>query len=192
MTRAAKEGQPETVTDGEIIGRICDGETRLFDELVRRYQDRVYGMTGRFVGHGADAEDLAQEAFLKAFRGLEGFKGHAKFSTWLYRITFNLCMDWLRRNRKPGRRTASIDAAAEVADGTADLGKCLLAAEERNEVRKAVDRLPERYRTVVILLYYQELSYDQIGSVLDIPIKTVETRLYRARQMLRKTLRDPG
>jgi len=127
VTRAAKEGQPETVTDGEIIGRVCGGETRMFDELVRRYQDQVYGMAARFVGQAADAEDIAQEVFLKAFRGLRGFKGDAKFSTWLYRITFNLCTDWLRRNRKPGRAESPFEDETTAALGAADVGEGLLA-----------------------------------------------------------------
>jgi RNA polymerase sigma-70 factor (ECF subfamily) len=192
VTRAAKEGQPETVTDGEIIGRVCGGETRMFDELVRRYQDQVYGMAARFVGQAADAEDIAQEVFLKAFRGLRGFKGDAKFSTWLYRITFNLCTDWLRRNRKPGRAESPFEDETTAALGAADVGEGLLASEERREIRKALDGLPEKYRTVVTLLYYQRLSYEQIGAILDVPTKTVETRLYRARRMLRETLGDRG
>ncbi len=192
MTRAAKKGRPETVTDGEIIGRVCGGETRLFDELVRRYQDQVYGMVERFVGQQADAEDVAQEVFLKAFRGLGGFKGDAKFSTWLYRITFNMCTDWLRKNRKPERRELPMQDEDCVADATVDLGEGMLASEERKEIRKALDGLPEKYRTVVTLLYDERLSYEQIGAILDVPTKTVETRLYRARRMLRETLGGRG
>lgn len=180
------------MTDGEIIGRVCSGETRMFDELVRRYQDQVYAMAARFVGQPADAEDIAQEVFLKAFRGLEAFKGDAKFSTWLYRITFNLCTDWLRRNRKPGRATLSIDQGTQIPDAGNDVGESILAAEKRTEIRKALDALPERYRTVLTLLYDQELSYDQIGSILEVPTKTVETRLYRARRILRERLGDGG
>ena len=160
----------------------------MFDELVRRYQDRVYGMAARFVGQPSDAEDIAQEVFLKAFRGLEGFKGDAKFSTWLYRITFNLCTDWLRRTRRPGRRTTSLSEGLDVQDSAPGLGEDVLAAERRKEVRAALEGLPERYRTVVTLLYYNKLSYEQIGTILELPPKTVETRLYRARRMLREKL----
>ncbi len=128
-------------SDGELIERVQKGETRRFADLVSRYQDPVYSMALRFVREEGDAEDIAQEAFLRAYRGLEGFKGDAKFSTWLYRITWNLCTDWLRRNRKPGRATAAIDDAAFLADGRVDLEEGLLAEEEKRKVREALDGL---------------------------------------------------
>lgn len=176
------------MTDEQIIGRVRGGETRLFEELVRRYQGQVYGMAARLVGGRGDAEDVAQEAFLKAFRGLEGFKGDAKFSTWLYRITWNVCTDWLRRNRKPGRRPSSIDETPEVADSRVDVAGSLVESERREEIRRALDGLPDKYRSVVTLMYFQKMSYDQISAVLGLPLKTIETRLYRARRMLREAL----
>ncbi len=176
------------MTDEQIVDRVRSGETRLFDQLVRRYQDPVYGMAARFVGAGADAEDVAQEVFLKVFRSLAGFKGEAKFSTWLYRVTFNQCADWLRRNRRPGRRAAGIDEAGEVRDGRVDLEGSLLESEEKERVNRALASLDERYRSVIVLLYYQKLPYEEIATILGVPIKTVETRLYRARKMLRKAL----
>jgi RNA polymerase sigma-70 factor (ECF subfamily) len=176
-------------SDDELIGRVRAGETRLFAELVRRYQDPVYGMALRFAGSTSDAQDIAQESFLRAFRGIAGFKGEARFSTWLYRITYNLCADWLRRQRKPGRpgRFAEAD---DVADDRVDLEEGLLAREEREKVRRALDGLDEIYRSVILLLYYQKLSYGQIAGVLGVPVKTVETRLYRARRMLREALEE--
>ena len=179
-------------TDDELIERVRRGETRLFALLVVRYQDPVYGMALRFVRSASDAEDLAQEAFLRAYRGLEGFKGDARFSTWLYRITWNLCTDWLRRNRKPARASVALDDDADVADGRVDLEEGLLAAEERRKVRQALVGLAEKYRSVLILMYYQKMSYDQIASVLGAPMKTVETRLYRARKLLRQSLQREG
>ena len=179
-------------SDGELVERVRKGETRCFADLVHRYQDPVYGMALRFVRGDRDAEDIAQEAFLRAYRGLEGFKGDSKFSTWLYRITWNLCADWLRRNRRPGRSPVAIDEAAELADGRVDLEQGLLADEEKRKVREALDGLDDRYREVLILLYYQKMSYDQIAAVLDVPMKTVETRLYRARKLLKERLLRVG
>ena len=175
-------------SDEQIVDRVRAGETRQFAELVRRYQDMVFGMAKRFVGSPTDAEDIAQEAFLRVHRGLEGFKGDARFSTWLYRITFNLCADWLRRHRRPGRLSVSLDEAGEVEDSRADVERGILDEEQRRSVCLALEDLDEKYRSVVILLYYQKLSYEQIAEVLDVPLKTVETRLYRARRILRVTL----
>ncbi len=187
-----EETRQERRSDEQIVDRVRAGETRQFGELVRRYQDMVYGMAKRFVGSGVDAEDVAQEVFLRVHRGLEGFKGEARFSTWLYRITFNLCSDWLRRHRKPGRAGAFLEDAGEIEDSGADVEAGLLNEEERRRVRSALGDLDEKYRSVVILLYYQKLSYEQIAAVLDVPLKTVETRLYRARRLLRERLEGPG
>jgi RNA polymerase sigma-70 factor (ECF subfamily) len=187
-----ESAKPQRQTDEELIDRVRRGETRFFAELVGRYQDPVYGMARRFVRSAGDAEDLAQEAFLRAFRGLAAFKGDARFSTWLYRITWNLCADWLRRNRKPGRAPVTLERAGDMADGRIDLEGGVLAAEERRKVRQALDGLDEKYRVVLILLYYQKLSYDQIASVLAVPMKTVETRLYRARKLLKESLTRAG
>ena len=177
------------MTDGEIIDRcVRGGETRRFADLVHRYQDRVYGMALRATGRAEDAEDVAQEVFLAAYRGLAGFKGDAEFSTWLYRIAWNRAADWLRRNRRPGRRTEPLDAAEEIADGGAGPDADLLRSEDRRRLARAVEGLEERYRAVIELLYFQDLPYEQMAAVLDVPVRTVETRLYRARRLLRTRL----
>lgn len=160
----------------------------MFTELVQRHQDDVYGLALRFTVIPGDAEDIAQEAFLKAFRGLSAFKGTAKFSTWLYRIAYNLCIDWRRKNNRTARRDISLEEAGETADGRASVERDLLAEEDRARVKRAVDALKEPYRNVITLCYYQKLSYEEISAVLDVPLKTVETRLYRARGILRETL----
>ena len=180
------------MTDEQIIDRVRKGETRLFEQLVRRYQDPVFGMAARFTGSRSDAEDVAQEVFLKVFRSLAGFKGESKFSTWLYRITFNLSADWLRRNRRPARRAAPIEEAGEVRDARVDLEASLLASEERERVSRAIDALDERYRSVIVLLYYQKLPYEEIAAIMGLPVKTIETRLYRARRILREALATGG
>jgi RNA polymerase sigma-70 factor (ECF subfamily) len=175
-------------SDEQIVERVRAGDTSEFAELVLRYQDTVYGMARRFVESSADAEDIAQEAFLRVHRGLEGFKGDARFSTWLYRITWNLCADWIRRHRKPGRASVGLDDTADIEDRRTDIEEGLLDEEQRRSVRQALSALDEKYRSVITLLYYQKLSYEQIAEVLDVPLKTVETRLYRARKLLRASL----
>jgi len=187
-----ERAKPTAKSDDELVRRVQKGETRLFAELVGRYQDAVYGMAVRFVRSTAEAEDIAQEAFLRAYRGLPGFKREARFSTWLYRITWNLCADWMRRQRGLRRASAPLEDAREVADGAADVEGDLVHAQEKRAVRAAVDRLDGKYRDVVTLLYYQKLSYEEIADVLQCPLKTVETRLYRARRMLKASLEKAG
>jgi RNA polymerase sigma-70 factor, ECF subfamily len=179
-------------SDAELVERVQKGETRRFAELLSRYQDRVFSLALRFVRGEKDAEDISQEAFLRAYRGLEEFRRDSKFSTWLYRITWNLCADWLRHNRKPGRTAVAIDDASDLADGRVDLEQGLLAEEEKEKVRAALDGLDEKYRTVLVLHYYQRMPNDQVAAVLEVPVKTVETRLYRARKLLRESLQRAG
>jgi RNA polymerase sigma-70 factor (ECF subfamily) len=191
---APRNARIEQVTDSDeqILARVRAGETRQFENLVRRYQDAVYGMALRFMGSPVEAQDIAQEVFLRVHRGLEGFKGDARFSTWLYRITFNLCSDSLRRKRRPGRASVSLEDAGEIQDRRAGLEQGLLDDEQKRAVRAALEGLDEKYRSVLILLYYQELSYEQIAAVLQCPLKTVETRLYRARRQLRTVMEREG
>jgi RNA polymerase sigma-70 factor (ECF subfamily) len=179
-------------SDERILARVRAGETRRFQELVLRYQDAIYGLAVRFVGNPSEAQDIAQEVFLRVHRGLEGFKGEARFSTWLYRITFNLCSDALRRRRRPDRASVSLEDAGEIQDRRAGLEQGILDNEQRRAVRAALEGLDEKYRAVLILLYYQELSYEQIAAVLQCPLKTVETRLYRARRQLRTVAEREG
>jgi RNA polymerase sigma-70 factor (ECF subfamily) len=145
-------------------------------------------MALRATGRPEDAEDLAQDVFLSVFRGLEGFKGEAQFTTWLYRIAWNRCADWLRRNRKPGRREMRLEEADDVADGRADPAAEALGKDARHRLRQEIDGLEEHYRSVVELSCIQGLSYAQVGAALGLPVKTVETRLYRARRLLRERL----
>ena len=178
------------MTDEQIIERVRSGETRLFAELVRRHQDRVHSMALRATGKPEDAEDLAQEVFLAVFRGLGGFKGDAKFTTWLYRVAWNRSADWLRRHRGPLRRTASLEEADDVEDPRADPAGEVFDKEDRRRLRQAIDGLDEHYRSVVELACFQGLSYEQAGAVLGVPVKTVETRLYRARKLLRELMKE--
>ena len=186
MVSLVEEALPGPMTDEEIIQRVQKGETRHFEQLVRRHKDAVYGMAARFVGRGPDAEDVAQEVFLKAFRSLAGFKGDAQFTTWLYRVAWNRCADWLRRNRKPGRRTAQLEEADGLADEKADPAEAAIGVDDRLRMRRALDSLDDLYRPVVELACIQGLSYAEVGAALGLPVKTVETRLYRARRLLRQ------
>lgn len=174
------------MTDEELVDFVCRGETRHFEELVRRHQDAVYSMASRYASAAGDVEDIAQEVFLRAFRSIGSFRREAKFSTWLYRITYNMCVDWARKKRS--RPSLPLEEGGDVADRRTDVEAEVLAGQEREEVQRAAGELEERYRSVIMMYYYEELSYEDIASVLGIRPKTVETRLYRARKALRRAL----
>jgi RNA polymerase sigma-70 factor (ECF subfamily) len=181
-------------SDEELVEACQAGESSAFDVLVARWEDKIRGAAFRLLGSEEEARDAAQEAFLKAYRGLPSFKREARFSSWLYQIAVNLCRDRLRRRK--GRRLVSLDALEEV-------GPVLAArepaahdlAEEidlRRAVRRAIGALPEEQREVVILKEYQGLTFLEIAQALELPVSTVKTRLYRGLGQLRLQLQNDG
>lgn len=184
-------------TDEELVAAVQGGDSSAFDELVRRWERKIRGAVYRVVGSEEEARDVTQEAFLKAFRGLGGFKSEARFSSWLYQIALNLSRDKLRRRKL--RDHASLDAMEE--DGHA--GPALVsrapdahAQFQRNDlaqrVAAAVAALPDDQREVIVLKEYQDLTFVEIAEVLELPVSTVKTRLYRGLTLLRERLEQQG
>lgn len=174
--------------DGGQIRRAQAGDPEAFAELVRTYQGAVYSLALRIAGNAEDARDLAQEAFFKVYLALPGYRFDAPLRTWLLRIVTNHCLDWLRRRPPP---SFPLDAAGD----TPSLGTTDAEAESRitaEALRHAVRQLPPHYQVTVILHYTQDLSYREIADVLRIPVRTVETRLARARALLRRRLGPIG
>ena len=181
-------------TDEELVEACQGGEGSAFDVLVGRWEDRIRGAAYRFLGSEEEARDVAQEAFLKAYRSLSGFKREARFSSWLYQIATNLCRDRLRRRKT--RATVSLEeleeagpVMVETRPGAHDQ---LLAMYMARAVREAVESLPEEQREVVILKEYQDLTFLEIAQALDVPVSTVKTRLYRGLGQLRRHLEREG
>ena len=182
-------------SEAEIIAAIIAGETQLYHELVRPYERSVYMMALSYMKNEADAEDVAQEAFIKAFRNLSTFRGDAKFSTWLISITLNEARNRLRRQSIV--RMQSLDEPSNE-DGAVspallrDWREIPSEAVEREEVRtlikKAVETLPEIYRQVFLLRDVEELDVNETAHTLSISISNVKVRLHRARMMLQKEL----
>lgn len=176
-------------TDGDIVAQVRSGDTRRYAVLVDRHKDRALTLALRLAGNRGEAEELVQDAFLKAFQNLEQFRGAAKFSTWFYRILYNLCMTKvLRRKGKPdmidiedSERTGSVSVEQEEPS----ILERLEDEELREIVSGEIDGLPEKFRTVITLFYVQEMSYDEIVAVVDAPMGTVKTNLFRARTMLK-------
>lgn len=168
-----------------LIARSRGGDPRAFDLLVERYQDRVYDLAYRITGHHADAQDAAQEAFVKAYRALRTFRGAASFSTWLHRIAVNAALDAVRR--RPPTRSASAETARASIDPLGDRAE---RAEVRERIHGAIAALPLDHRAVVVLRDVQGWSYEEIALIVGIPVGTVRSRLARGREALRTALAD--
>lgn len=181
-------------SDEELVAACLEGEESAFDVLVARWDRKIRGAIYRIVGSEDEARDLCQEAFLKAYRHLGTFKQEARFSSWLYQIALNLCRDRLRRRR--GRTMVSLDDADEGGFGLVESRpspfEVLEGRDLSRRVAAAVEALPEEQREVIVLKEYQGLTFLEIAQVLDVPISTVKTRLYRGLVLLRGRLEREG
>ena len=175
----------------EIIEKVLSGDTEAFEALVIEHQNKVYSLALRMVGNEEDARDMAQEAFIRAFNSLTGFRGDSKFSVWLYRLTSNICIDFIRSRAK--KRTVSMTWTDEDGD---DAGELEVPDERfspeaqlertltRESVRRGLDSLSPQYREILLLREINGLSYDEIGEALGIEPGTVKSRIFRARKKL--------
>ena len=173
--------------DQEIIESIRKGRPRDFGALVDRHKERAMTLALRLVGEREDAEEVVQDAFLRAFRSLDQFRGESKFSTWFYRILYNVCMARVTRRPKQGETVSYGDEGFDRIDSDEPSVQQTLESEEEQAVlREEITRLPETFRTALTLFYVQELSYDDMASILQMPLGTVKTNLSRGRLLLRK------
>jgi RNA polymerase sigma-70 factor, ECF subfamily len=182
-----------TRTDEELVTRATAGDLDSFNQLVTRWERPIYALAYRTLGREEDARDVVQEAFLRAFRGLRGFKGEAKFSSWLYRITLNLCRDWIRKERRAPivqvpEGTDPIDLADDQAAPTESVEELVARRELSQAVARAMAELPEEQRTAIMLKEYHGLTFQEIADLLDCPLSTVKTRLYQGLSVLRRRL----
>lgn len=180
---------PTETPDVELIEAILEGSESAFATLVDRYKDRVFRLLGRYCRDPVECEDLAQDVFLKVFRKLHTFQHESAFYTWLYRIAVNAATDHLSRASHRRMRLveddAMLDAGTDRDDGPA---APLLTAELAAVTRAIVDSLPEKFRTILVLREFEDLSYTEIAQVLQIQLGTVESRLFRARQRFKEAL----
>ena len=183
-------------TDEELVARSTGGDLDAFNQLVVRWERPIFALAYRVIGREEDARDVCQDTFLRAYRALGGFKGQAKFSSWLYRIALNLCRDWIRRERRTPVAQAPegvdlIELAGETSPS--DSVEELVA---RREIGRAVARamadLPEEQRTAIILKEYHGLTFQEIADMLECPLSTVKARLYQGLSVLRRQLARAG
>ncbi len=175
--------------DDVLVARASAGnDNPAFAELVRRHQGKVRGLLLRLTNNPSLADDLAQEVFLRAYRGLVGFEGRSRFSTWLYRIAYNVFLNHRTRTRELACLPEDYESHAAAPESELSPQRYDL----RRDLADAVTRLPERYRAVVTLYYLEDVSYPEIAEVLDLPLGTVKTHLHRAKKLLREHLHAGG
>lgn len=185
-----------TPTDTDLVAEALTGNQRAFAMLVERHRSAVHSVIYHIVKNTETAHDLAQETFIKAFSSLASYRSEYKFSTWLYKIAVNTSIDQLRRRRAPH---LSLDAPVETEDGqvTIEIPDDRMNPEielERKQqefsITTAIDDLPERYREVIQYRHQDDKSYEEIAALLGVPVGTVKARIFRAREMLKRRLKD--
>ena len=183
--------------DAALVRRCLDGDKRAFDELVKRYRDRVYGMALHLLGDKDLAEDMAQEAFLRAFQRLTLFDPNkGSFSTWLMTLTTRLCLNALKRRGLEQQWIAEQEGEtfelAELGEDALSPEEEWWAAERRLVIRKLLSTMHPMQRAILLLRYGEEMSIQEIAQVLQVPIGTVKAWLFRGREVLRRKLKEVG
>ena len=183
-----------TYTDQELVQKTLDGDMDAFSVLVQRYQKQIYSLTYRLTNDQEDARDLAQEVFIHIYKVLGKYDQNRKFFSWMYKVATNVCYNSLRRG-KP-EISVALDKVIEIAPlmvrNEAQPEEYYERRETQESVRQAVAELPEKYRVPLVLRYLEELSYKEIADYMDLPVTTIETRLYRGKAMLQKRLEILG
>jgi len=193
MSRAGPEGLPE---DRELIERCKRGDIGAFDQLFRRYTRQVYNYAFRMIPNYDDANDIAQEAFVRAFNSIRSFRGDSNFSTWLFRIVYNVSLDEIKRRK--GRYLLSLDEQLELEEDSltrqveseSPSPDELVEKQERDRIlQEAIETLPEYQKAMIVLYHMQGFSYEEIAEIVGLPIGTVKSRLNRARESLKEKLK---
>ena len=186
-TRATRPAPGLREDEREAVEACQRGEREAFDRLVERFQRDIYRLCYRYVNNHEDANDVAQEVFLKAYRAIRRFRGDSSFSTWLYRIAVNTCLNF-RSARKP--ETEELPEA--LADPRAGVAASLESEEQARRVREAIRRLPEKQRATLILKIYHDLTHEEVARILGSTVGTVKANLFHALGNLRKLVLEAG
>jgi RNA polymerase sigma-70 factor (ECF subfamily) len=182
--------------DSQLIKKAKEGDSKAYEGLLKKYKNSVFNLVYRMVRDIQEAEDLTQEAFIKAFNSLTSFNEEYAFSTWLYKIATNNCIDFFRKRKL---QTYSLDKPIqykdseihhEIPDTDLNPEKSILAQERSKIIQDAIETLPEKYYTAIVLRHNEEKSYEEIAEILNLPLGTVKARIFRAREMLNKVLKD--
>jgi RNA polymerase sigma-70 factor (ECF subfamily) len=176
--------------DEDLINKVIKGENNAYAILVDRYKHMVYTLALKIVKNREDAEEVAQDSFIKAYNALNDFKGESKFSTWLYKIAYYRSLDYLKKNKRQVETTA-IDISEEYNIASMDDALDRMEVKERAEIIKhAIEKLPASDAVIITLYYFETLSMNEISKVMEIPANTIKVRLFRGRKRLAKILEN--
>ncbi len=196
MTHAFAIENIKSLTDGELIETAIRGREDGFEELVRRYQRPITGYIYRMLNNYDASLDVTQEVFIKVYNSLERYSSEYKFSTWIYRIAHNAAIDYMRRNsvNQQSLETENADGTYQLQIESPQLNpeQERERSEWRREIETVVKCLPQVYRELILLRHAQDLSYDEIAEVTNLPLGTVKNRLFRAREMMREIFVERG
>lgn len=196
LNTVRENASESSLEDDRLVSRAVKGDQKAFKELMDKYQKPLYFHIVRMVKDKEQVEDLIQESFMKAFRNLKSYNTNYAFSTWLYRITTNHTIDYLRKKKL---QTMSIHDPIKTSDGYmqfqiedegAETDRKIIRKQRQNIIQEAIENLPEKYRVVIEKRHLEELSYEEIADELDLPLGTVKAHIFRAREMLYKALKD--
>lgn len=186
--------------DREIVREVLNGKKELFALLIHRYEDKIFNYIYYMVKQKEEAEDLAQTTFVKAFFALRQYNHAYEFSTWIYTIARNVCLDYFRKRKKEDvdlslNVTVSEDGDTEMGelieeDHSPDPLRTILNEELRGKIEKAIERLPVKLREIVVLRHLEDCSYEEIAQIMDLPVGTVKSYLHRARKKLKEWLEE--
>lgn len=179
--------------EAQLIEKAKRGDIPAFEELISTHQNMIYNYCYRMSGNLHDAEDLTQEVFIKVYKSLETFKGKSKFSTWIYRIAYNTCIDRHRKNKPIDDNMVFLDSEDEYINlkSKSDIPEDeLLTKESQDRIQRCINSLRPEYRSVIILRDIQNYTYVEIAEMLDIPLGTVKSHINRGRAALRKSLKS--
>jgi RNA polymerase sigma factor (sigma-70 family) len=176
----------DKMTDEQLIDRVRQGHSDAYRVLIERHKSYIYTLVYRMIPHKETAEDLTQEVFVKLFRSLAHFRGDAKFTTWLYRMTTNLVTDF-RRSQKRKPYEALLDKMKGwFTDAREQPEEMAMMKDEQERMQALLSELPDKYRLIMYLYHYKQFSYQEMSEVTGLPMKTLETRLYRGKAMLKE------
>ncbi len=173
------------LSDYELVRKTLDGDQNSFAELVSRYKKLIYSVVYHYIKNREGMDDICQEVFIKVYKALPTYNPQFKFSTWCVKITTNLCVDTIRRKRVNLVPMEEIESVSRESDTPE---KRYISRERSVEIRKAITRLPEKYRTLIVLYHQKGMSYKEMAAMLNKPMSMIKNRLYRARFILRESL----